>query len=178
MGWLSLSLNCPLTQNPITPFLHLSFQQLFDRKSHEKRRKAFPRSCPLKIKDSVALSPDQMNAWRHLKFRNPSGISPLSKNDLASLWNTVHHYVSRTKIQEKAHEHYIFTRLGACSTGQQRPRNTLWNMCVWKRRMGVQSGVLQGLGSGIVKPPPLSHTPPSTSLLSSASQSWLLWGSG
>lgn len=84
MGWLSLSLNCPLTPNPITPSLHLSFQQLFDRKNHKKRRKAFPRSCPLKIKDSVALSPDQMNAWRHLKLRNPSGISPLSKNDLAS----------------------------------------------------------------------------------------------
>lgn len=97
-----------------------------------------------------------MNAWRHLKLQNPSGISPLSKNDLVflvRLFTTMWH---KQEHKRKGHEHYIFMCFCARSTGQQR-HETLWNM--WN-----MSGVLQGLGTGIVKHPPLSHPPSLTHL--------------
>lgn len=132
MGWLSLSLNCPLTPNPITPSLHLSFQQLFDRKNHKKRRKAFPRSCPLKIKDSVALSPikwmrgDIWNCKIQAEFPHfPKTTLLPSKTLFTTMWHEQKSKKKPTNIT------YLCASVHVPQ--DSRDHETLWNMCVYER---------------------------------------------
>lgn len=166
-GMLSLSLNCPLTPNPITLSRHLSFQKLFDLKNHEKRRKSFPKSCPLKVKDSVALTPWSNECMETFKIAKSKRNFPTFQKRPRFSVKYCSPLCGTNKNKQKAPEHDIFMCFCACFTGQQTPRNTLWNMCVYERDgWGCSQGYFRDLALASWSIPPLipslsyTHLPP------------------
>lgn len=152
------------------PFI-LSYQKLFELKNHEKWRKAFPRSCPLKIKDSVALSPWSNECLETFEIAKSKRNFPTFQKRPCFPSETVHHYVAQTRTQAKRPRTLHIYVLLCTFHRTAETRNTVKYVRGTSGTWHWHSEASPSLSSS------LSYTPPSISLLSSVSQSRLLWGS-
>lgn len=93
-----------------------------------------------------------MNAWRHLKLRNFPTFQKRPRFSSEILFTTMWHEQKKAKSPRTWHFNVLLCMFHRTA---DTTKHTVKYVCVWKRWMGVQSGVLQGLGTGIVKHPPL-----------------------
>lgn len=163
MGWIFPV--SKLSFDPKIPSLHpLICQKRFDLKNHTKWRKAFPESCPLKIKDCGAVP---LIKWTRGDIQNWELLAEYSylpkKNNLVFPREILFTTVARIRTQVKSpRASHIYVPL---CTFHRTDQETHWNVCVCLKEMDGSavrgtSGTWHwhGEASPFSHPPFLLHT--------------------
>lgn len=104
----------------------------------KSRRKPFPRSCPLKIKDSVMVSSHErvetLKLWKRTRLSpNPKDflVFPVKRCPLAMRREERPKHAGITL--------HIYVLLCMFPSTAQTTTRTLWDVCTWERWMGAQA---------------------------------------